>query len=42
MGLGSFGSPRRRDLAAAGYDVAVIERNENSRFLSLRPISTCR
>src|SRR6201993_1107315 len=34
MGLGSFGSRVMTDLAAAGYDVAVIERNENNRFLS--------
>jgi len=34
MGLGSFGSRVMADLAADGYDVAVIERNENNRFLS--------
>jgi Trk K+ transport system NAD-binding subunit len=34
VGLGSFGSRVVADLAAAGYDVAVIERNENNRFLS--------
>lgn len=34
VGLGSFGSRVVGDLAAAGYDVAVIERDENNRFLS--------
>ncbi|WP_066914709.1 NAD-binding protein [Mycobacterium interjectum] len=34
VGLGSFGSRVVRDLVAAGYDVAVIERDENNRFLS--------
>jgi Trk K+ transport system NAD-binding subunit len=35
VGLGSFGIRVVNDLTAAGYDVAVIERDENSRFLSL-------
>ncbi len=34
VGLGSFGIRVVNDLTAAGYDVAVIERDENSRFLS--------
>ncbi len=34
VGLGSFGIRVVADLTAAGYDVAVIERDENSRFLS--------
>jgi Trk K+ transport system NAD-binding subunit len=34
VGLGSFGIRVVSDLTAAGYDVAVIERDENSRFLS--------
>jgi len=34
VGLGSFGVRVISDLKAAGYDVAVIERNENNRFLS--------
>lgn len=34
VGLGSFGSRVVADLSAAGYDVAVIERDENNRFLS--------
>lgn len=34
VGLGSFGSRVVSDLVAAGYDVAVIERDENNRFLS--------
>ncbi|ORA20909.1 potassium channel family protein [Mycobacterium arosiense] len=34
VGLGSFGSRVVGDLTAAGYDVAVIERDENNRFLS--------
>lgn len=34
VGLGSFGIRVAGDLAAAGYDVAVIERDENNRFLS--------
>ncbi len=34
VGLGSFGSRVVSDLTAAGYDVAVIERDENNRFLS--------
>jgi len=34
VGLGSFGIRVVSDLAAAGHEVAVIERNENSRFLS--------
>lgn len=34
VGLGSFGSRVATDLASAGYDVAVIERDENNRFLS--------
>jgi Trk K+ transport system NAD-binding subunit len=34
VGLGSFGVRVVSDLRAAGYDVAVIERNENNRFLS--------
>ncbi len=34
VGLGSFGIRVVGDLTAAGYDVAVIERDENSRFLS--------
>ncbi len=33
VGLGSFGIRVVGDLIAAGYDVAVIERDENSRFL---------
>lgn len=33
VGLGSFGIRVVRDLIAAGYDVAVIELDENSRFL---------
>lgn len=35
VGLGSFGIRVVRDLTAAGYDVAVIELDENSRFVSL-------
>lgn len=35
VGLGSFGSRVLADLTAAGYDVAVIERDENNRFLSV-------
>jgi Trk K+ transport system NAD-binding subunit len=34
VGLGSFGIRVVNDLTAAGYDVAVIERDENNRFLS--------
>ncbi len=34
VGLGSFGIRVVSDLTAAGYDVAVIERDENSRYLS--------
>jgi hypothetical protein len=34
VGLGSFGIRVVSDLSAAGYDVSVIERDENSRFLS--------
>ncbi|VBA60533.1 NAD-binding protein [Mycobacterium attenuatum] len=34
VGLGSFGIRVVRDLTAAGYDVAVIELDENSRYLS--------
>jgi len=34
VGLGSFGRRVVADLTAAGYDVAVIERDENNRFLS--------
>jgi Trk K+ transport system NAD-binding subunit len=34
VGLGSFGVRVVSDLRAAGYDVAVIERSENNRFLS--------
>jgi Trk K+ transport system NAD-binding subunit len=34
VGLGSFGSRVVADLTAAGYEVAVIERDENNRFLS--------
>ena len=34
VGLGSFGIRVVGDLIAAGYDVAVIERDENNRFLS--------
>jgi Trk K+ transport system NAD-binding subunit len=34
VGLGSFGSRVVADLTAAGYDVAVIERDDNNRFLS--------
>jgi Trk K+ transport system NAD-binding subunit len=34
VGLGSFGSRVVTDLTAAGYDVAVVERDENNRFLS--------
>lgn len=34
VGLGSFGSRVVADLRSAGYDVAVIERDENNRFLS--------
>ncbi|OBA63362.1 potassium transporter TrkA [Mycobacterium sp. 1100029.7] len=34
VGLGSFGSRVIADLTAAGYDVAVIEFDENNRFLS--------
>lgn len=33
VGLGSFGSRVVADLRSAGYDVAVIERDENNRFL---------
>ena len=35
VGLGSFGSRVIADLKAAGHDVAVIERNESNRYLSL-------
>jgi Trk K+ transport system NAD-binding subunit len=35
VGLGSFGSRVVADLTAAGYEVAVIERDENNRFLSV-------
>ncbi|MBV8965882.1 MAG: NAD-binding protein [Mycobacteriaceae bacterium] len=34
VGLGSFGIRVVGDLYAAGYDVAVIERDDNNRFLS--------
>lgn len=34
VGLGSFGSRVVADLTAAGYEVAVVERDENNRFLS--------
>lgn len=34
VGLGSFGIRVATDLVDAGYDVAVIERDENNRFLS--------
>ncbi len=34
VGLGSFGIRVVSDLYAAGYDVAIIERDENNRFLS--------
>jgi Trk K+ transport system NAD-binding subunit len=34
VGLGSFGIRVASDLKAAGYDVAVIERDDNNRFLS--------
>jgi Trk K+ transport system NAD-binding subunit len=34
VGLGSFGSRVTSDLTAAGYDVAVIELDENNRYLS--------
>ncbi|GLD03190.1 MULTISPECIES: NAD-binding protein [Mycobacterium] len=34
VGLGSFGIRVATDLTAAGYDVAVIERDENNRYLS--------
>jgi Trk K+ transport system NAD-binding subunit len=34
VGLGSFGIRVVNDLIAAGYEVAVVERDENSRFLS--------
>lgn len=34
VGLGSFGIRVARDLTAAGYDVAVIERDENNRYLA--------
>ena len=34
VGLGSFGSRVIADLTAAGYDVAVIELDENNRYLS--------
>jgi Trk K+ transport system NAD-binding subunit len=35
VGLGSLGIRVVSDLAAAGYDVAVIERDENNQYLSL-------
>ena len=35
VGLGSFGIRVVSDLKAAGHDVAVIERNEDNRYLSL-------
>jgi Trk K+ transport system NAD-binding subunit len=35
VGLGSTGVRVMGDLAAAGYDVLVIERDENNRFLSI-------
>jgi Trk K+ transport system NAD-binding subunit len=34
VGLGSFGIRVASDLKSAGYDVAVIERDDNNRFLS--------
>jgi voltage-gated potassium channel Kch len=34
VGLGSFGIRVASDLKSAGYDVAVIERNEDNRYLS--------
>jgi Trk K+ transport system NAD-binding subunit len=34
VGLGSFGSRVVADLTSAGYEVAVVERDENNRFLS--------
>jgi Trk K+ transport system NAD-binding subunit len=34
VGLGAFGSRVMADLTAAGYDVAVIEIDENNRYLS--------
>jgi Trk K+ transport system NAD-binding subunit len=33
VGLGSVGIPVVRDLTAAGFDVLVIEQDENNRFL---------
>jgi Trk K+ transport system NAD-binding subunit len=35
VGLGSFGIRVVTDLISAGYEVAVVERDENNRFLSL-------
>ena len=34
VGFGSFGSRVVADLRSAGYDVAVVERDENNRYLS--------
>ncbi len=34
VGLGSFGSRVVADLRSAGYDVVVVERDENNRYLS--------
>src|SRR2546423_11661650 len=34
VGLGSFGIRVASDLKSAGYDVAVIERDDDNRFLS--------
>ncbi len=43
VGLGSFGIRVVSDLKAAGYDVAVIERDDDNRYLSTAaPNSTCR
>ena len=41
VGLGSFGVRVVSDLVAAGYDVAVIERNDDNRFLSTAARTQC-
>ena len=42
VGLGSFGVRVVSDLNAAGYDVAVIESDDDNRYLPTAAASTCR
>ena len=41
VGLGSFGVRVVSDLKAAGHDVAVIERSEDNRYLSVGRRTRC-